>query len=270
MTLPTTQVSSKVTDEQGIFALPDDTPESYTERAIKLTECQGRDVPECLIQVYEINPSWVPVEYARDGLRLWEAGCMWYSDSLDVAPMIQLVPAFEKNQTYLKLYDKSEVLAHEYVHAARANLGSSIFEEIFAYHLSASRLRATLGPLFERPYESILLLSSFIPLLLLMVKDLFVDSYNSGFLSNFFIPAASLPIALAGFFGLRLALRVSQWKCCKKHLDVITGGKSLPLMVRLTDQEILLFCRSSPQEIRDWITTQSPNFRWELLSRYLK
>ena len=272
MTLPTTQASfSEIAyDIQGIFALPGDTLESYQERVSKLTGYKGQDVPECLMHVYDINPSWVPVEYSDDGLRLWEAACMWYSDCPDVPPMIQLVQAFEKKQTYLKMYHKNEVLAHEYVHAVRANLGSSAFEEIFAYYLSKSKFRAILGPLFERPYESVLLLSSFIPLLLLMFKDLFVDSYNSNFLSNFFIPALCLPIGLASFFLLRLILRWSQWLRCKKHLDVLTHGKSLPLMVRLTDQEILIFSRFTPQEIRQWVTNQLPSFRWQRLCRYIR
>lgn len=279
---PITQVSSSCLDwnRQGFLALPEDSYETYCDRISKLNvaffgELSARDNVK---KTYDIDPAWVPVEYSNDGLRLWEAGCTWYGESAEDAPTIQLVKSFEKSNTYLGMYHKDEVLSHEYVHAVRAGLGSSYFEEIFAYLLSYSYasgffskivrgVRVALGPVFERSFESSLLLFSFVPLMLLAISDLFVDSYNASFLSLCLIPAALFSGAIAAFFGARLAVRWWQWSSCKKLLDVLVGGNSLPLMVRLTDEEIILFSRLNLKQIQDWIDVQAVNFRWQLLNQ---
>lgn len=282
MMSPTTQVSSSCLawDAQGFLALPDDSYESYSKRVSKFQKagaCADSAACESLVKTYRIDPAWVPVEYSNKGLRLWEAGCTWYADEADICPTIQLASHFEHAATYLGIYRKDEVLSHEYVHAVRAGLGSSAFEEIFAYllsfSLSASRLskimrgfRVALGPLFERSFESVILVFSLIPVLLIAVKDFFVDSYNASLLSMLFIPTLLISAGIAAFFALRLCLRWWQWCRCKKRLGLLLGGSCLPLMVRLLDEEIILFSAMKPEEIREWILSQGTNFRWQLLA----
>ncbi len=283
MMLPTTQVSSSCLawDKQGFLALPDDSYDSYCERVSKLQRTAvntNTTACEFLVNSYEIDPNWVPVEYSNKDLRLWEAGCTWYTDEADVCPTIQLRAHFEHASTYLGMYQKDEVLSHEYVHAVRAGLGSSSFEEIFAYLLSFSfstsmlnraikGFRVALGPLFERPFESVIFVFSFIPLLLIAAKDFFVDSYNASLLAMFFMPALLLSVGIVAFFFVRLSLRWWQWLRCKKRLDLLLHRSSLPLMVRLVDEEIILFSAMRPDEIRQWIEMQGENFRWQLLAK---
>ena len=64
----------------------------------------------------------------------------------------------------------------------------------------------------------------------------------------------------ADFVGARLVQRWKRWYSCMKKL-------SLPLMVRLTDEEIELFSTLCPKEIALWIEKERENsFRWRLLS----
>ncbi len=236
---PTTQVSSNclLWNRQGIFALPEDTFETYQARACRLIGTKSAP----FIEIYDLQPSWVRVTYSNKGLRPWEAGCTWIGNTTE----IQLNSHFEHNASYLGIYDKDEVLHHEYVHASRAPLESIAFEEIFAYYLSKSKFRKLFGPIFERSWESALLLLSFLPLLF-------------GFHYLF-------PLVVLALFMLRLFYRIEQWRSCKKNLDPLTNGSSLPLMVRLLDDEIILFSRMSCSEIRHWTSLQSNNFRWKLL-----
>lgn len=279
--LPITQVSSSCFDwnRQGFLALPDDTYETYAKRVAKLQAASPCAPTEYPIQIYDINPSWVSVEYSNEDLRAWEAGCTWFGDSADIPPTIQLNSSFEHASTYLGIYNKDEVLSHEYVHAIRAPLGSSAFEEIFAYLLSytnakspfsklALGFRTALGPLFKETWESLLLVILFALLLLLTIADCVVDS---SLLSHCMVAMASLSFAAFAYLIIRLAVRWWQWWRCKRHLDSLMGASCLPLMVRLVDEEIILFSRQKPQAIQAWIASQNANFRWQLLSgAYLK
>lgn len=275
---PITQVNSSCLDwnRQGFLALPDDTYETYCQRVALLRATPSLEYP---IKIYDLYPSWIAVEYSNEGLRPWEAGCTWFGDSPDIAPTIQLNSSFEHASSYLGIYDKDEVLSHEYVHAIRAPLGSSAFEEIFAYLLSytnakspfsklALGFRAAFGPLFKETWESLLLVILFALLLVLIVADCIVDS---SLLSFCMVATASLSFAAFAYLAIRLSVRWWQWWRCKMHLDSLMGASSLPLMVRLIDEEILLFSRLKPQAIQAWIATQTTNFRWQLLTRaYLK
>lgn len=271
---PTTQVSSEHFEwnRQGFFALPEDTETSYRDRVNQLSGQAGdKDLPasrELLQRRYDINPSWVPVEYSNAQLYPWEAGCTWFSDSIEEAPNIQLRSSFAHSPVCLGIYQKDEVLAHEYVHAVRAPLGSSAFEEIFSYLVSfdfASGIfsyamrafRVFLGPVFERTLEPMLLLFS---LALLLATSVWADSF-------LFAPILLLGAIMLIFLG-RLIYRWRQWGRCFVHLRELTGVNTLALMVRLTDEEIVLFSRLPSSKIHEWIKQQQEhNFRWSLLAQ---
>ena len=57
-------------------------------------------------------------------------------------------------------------------------------------------------------------------------------------------------------------------RCLKKLRSVLKNEKTiLPLMLRLTDQEILLFARSSSSEIQSYIAKASKEqLRWKMLA----
>lgn len=262
---PTIQVNSKHLEwnRQGIFALPTDTQDSYAKRAAKFQQSGS----SCHILRYDIEPNWVEVEYSNKGLYPWEAGCSWYSDDANVRPLIQLREAFTSSSTYLCMYQKDEVLFHEYVHAVRAPLNASKFEEIFSYLVSLDyaesffgrmlkSIRVCLGPLFEKSYESLILVCVLIVSLLLAL-----------FQSDW-IPVSLM--ATSGILALlffRLMYRWWQWGRCYLKLKKLFLIQALPLMLRLTDEEIICFSKKTVEQIKGWISEQSKvNFRWALLS----
>lgn len=267
---PTIQVSSKHLEgnRQGIFALPHDTAESYAQKIDILLHPEKTldhaSARELVKARFDIDPVWVPVGYAKDGLYPWEAGCLWHSeDPMDV-PSIQLAPRFEHSFTYLGLYKRDEVLAHEYVHAVRASLCSSQFEELFAYlvSLDSSRsclryLRTFLGPIFEKPIES---------LLFVVLMALFTVVSILGIDELIFYAALLTVGAVAYLFG-RLFFRWRLWYLCRQHLRPLVGEQTLAFMLRLRDEEIVHFSAITSQKIAEWIALQAEgNFRWALLS----
>lgn len=285
MTSPATQVNTKFVEwnAQGLLALPEDSEESYSERVQRLIlqddEGLHKEAREVLKHTYDVDPTWVPVTYASKGLYPWEAGCTWYGQNVEDPPLIQLSSHFADSQTYLGIYQRDEVLAHEYVHAVRAPLGSSIFEEIFSYLVSldfsrgllsrSMRLfRALFGPIFETPKESLLFVLAFMLLLAVALSEAFSTTYTSSMVSPCLTCLFFFCMAVTAYFVARLILRWWQWWRCKVHLEPIFGKNTLSLMLRLSDEEILLFSRYSTKEISNWMgVQQESNFRWRLLNQ---
>lgn len=269
---PITQIRSTLLDwsAQGLFVAPDDSLERYVERAhllLKASGAQGTEAARAIVRAcYEADPLWVEVIFSDKDLALWEAGCTWCGVRCDEPPQIHLRSAFEKKKRFLWLYDRDEILAHEYVHAIRSPLDSTVFEEFFAYYTSiysgrgyVHYFRALLGPLFGHPREPLFLIASLGALnLLLLLQMWFFDD-------AFFWEAVSLIVAIPLLFVGRLALRWRSLYRCKKRLEAMVGGRALALMVRLTDEEILLFSKLSVAQIKAWIAEKmESSFRWEL------
>ncbi len=105
-----------------------------------------------LESLFGIRPDWPKVSYEGGGIRFWE-GAYILSEG-GIVQSIVVHPRFLKRGGFLG-YRASEVVAHELIHAVRAPLGESKFEEHLAYMTSRSALQRTLGPLFEKPSESL-------------------------------------------------------------------------------------------------------------------
>lgn len=270
---PITQTRSTLLDlnAQGLFIAPGETEERYIERAgrlVKVAPAEGTEVARAVVkECYEADPSWVEVVFSDKGLALWEGGCMWHADG--EPPQIQLRSAFQKKKRFLLLYDRDEILAHEYVHAMRSPLDSTTFEEFFAYYTSLyfghgwlRYLRAFLGPLFQGPREPLFLIVSLTGLNVLLAAQMcFLDD-------SFFGAVLGLIAAIPLFFMGRLAMRWRLLYRCKRRLEAVVGGHALALMVRLSDEEIMLFGRLTALQLKAWIAEKKERFfRWELYSK---
>lgn len=251
-------------NHRGIFPLPEDTEESYVKKAILLSSHhqEGMDrACDTLDALYGIRPDYVPVAYSSDSLALWEAACTWMEED---RAWIQMRASFEKKEHLFFLYSKNEVLSHECVHAVRYPLACSKFEEFFAYFVSqeSSRFRTLLGPLFETPQESRLLLFSLLLPFIPLLYTFFQQAEPPIWAELFLLP----PIATLSFFTSRLVRRWQIWRRCKKNIEICLPCKPLHLMIRLLDQEIELFARLSPQGILEWINEEKKSsFRWQML-----
>lgn len=245
---------------RGLFPGPGETEEQFLSRLEKLdhffayppeeldcflTDGDWKEARALTTDLFGFSIDWAVAYYSNKKLPFFQGAATWLIEEQGVQiPMIQLKTRLER-QTLYKIYQKKEILAHESVHAARMAFKAPQFEEIFAYMTASSFTRKWLGPLFQKSWESylfLILLVGSIGLQLVLGQDFF-----------FLLPW----VYFAFLFG-RLALTRSKLRRCLKKL------KSLPLMLRLTDQEILFFAKASEEQIRDYIAKQT-ELRWRLL-----
>jgi hypothetical protein len=244
----------QVSNREGIFPAPQDTYESYCQRVLRLRQNKTISSPPSLLQeLYDVNPQWVEVVHSNKQLHFWEAACNWLEGD---RTWIQVRKNFEKKEKLFGLYAKEEVLAHEYVHAVRALLGSEKYEEHFAYYVSrdfGNCFRATMGPCFSNPLDAKILLLSLFTFPCLLFAELFPTTIS------LIIPCCTL-----AFLGGRLFWRWRVWHRCRRRIG-------LALMIRLTDEELEHLSQLTPLQIQDWISeAQKTSFRWQQLSKWYR
>jgi hypothetical protein len=245
---PTIQASFNL-ERLGLFVLPGESEAEYQIRASSIAETKNG--PAVLLKDFGSFPTWIEIIYKDEGLSLWEAGCLWYSDDRLCPPLLQLRSLFLSKETLYSLYSKGEIIAHECVHAIRAPLGCERFEEYFAYCTAKSAFRMFIGPLFSNPREV-----SFVIFFCLILM-----------LCAFLNPMISI-IGTCTIFSLLFARLARNWYLffkCKERLSFFTN-MPLALMIRLTDEEIFYFAKYNHKECARWIEEQKEqNFRWQLL-----
>jgi hypothetical protein len=131
-----------------------------------------------------------------------------------------------KSGSYLGIYDRNEILAHEAVHAARSAFQERENEEFFAYLTSGAKWRRAIGPIVRRPWE---------------VWPLLITSALGGFFPAAF-GAASIWVG-CGF--VRLLRQHWVLKRASSHLlNCLRDEKKVrAVLVRLTDSEIRMFSK---------------------------
>jgi hypothetical protein len=183
-------------------------------------------------RLYDIAPTWVPLAFLNHGLRPWHGGCTWiFTLSAISTPtaLIQLRRAFKDSSTYLKLYRRHELIAHEAAHIGRMAFEEAKFEELIAYRSSHSRWQRWLGPLFQSSNEVVLLLLTMAAML------------TATWLQVPLLWTLALPATLAAFTGGRLLLRHYQWQRCYARLQTLLGANANAVIYRLTDSEVIAF-----------------------------
>jgi len=110
-----------------------------------------------LKELFDFQPNSLPAYYSNEKLAPWQGAACWIGE--DNVPLLQLRTGFKKG-SYLKLYSRGEILAHESAHAARAAFNEPHFEEFFAYATAERRWRRVLGPILQNTWEPWLLLGS--------------------------------------------------------------------------------------------------------------
>ncbi|MBI2743031.1 MAG: hypothetical protein HYX48_03860 [Chlamydiales bacterium] len=251
-------------NQRGILPAPSESEAEFLKRIENseeeeeintlLSQEEWRDAHQSTRTLFGFSADWVKAFYSRSRLPFWQGAVTWLGNP----PLIQLHPKF-KSGSYFGFYKRSEVLAHEAVHAVRTPLLSNRFEEHFAYLTSERSWRRWLGPLFRTSFEG----SLFLFTLLLAV----CASYAA-----IWIPAleriAILPWLLLAALLLRLRSDHRIFKKCEKNLRAILPKpeEALFVMVRLTDEEIVTFSKLAPSEILHSIEKQKKlSLRWKIL-----
>lgn len=274
---------------QGFIPGPTETEEAFCER---ITYCQdleknlknviGAELPfttqdfqskEILEQtlpltenLYGIQPQWVPLFFGNYQLSPWHGGCAWIFQLNDQTPttaFLQLRATFKHSSTFLKIYHRRELIAHELAHVGRMMYDEPQFEEFFAYASSPSRWRRWLGPIVQSSKESLY----FILLLGLVIMTDFALFSLGPKMTVIAWWIRLLPIAAIALGLGRLAYRHHILKRCLKTLeDLFAPLQAKHLLYRLRDHEIKQFSQFSAAKIEEFIKDSAQHeFRWKFL-----
>lgn len=245
-------------NKQGIFPFPGERQEDFLKKVSKIS-LSSKKVPTSfskLKNLFDIEPAWAQIQYTNKGLKFWEAALLEVGDS---SYQLKISKAFEKKSIYMGLYHKEEVLNHELCHLGRMYFNEPKYEEILAYQTS-SFFRKLIGPLFESPLESLVLM---LFLSCSFLGDLF-------FLSNSFVYAflKAIPLFYLSYLALRLTNRYLKFNRCKKKLKSIVKHPAYVLYViyRMSDQEIEFFSKKTTNQIKKYILNQR-ELRWEIIKK---
>lgn len=220
-------------------------------------------------ELFDVYPSWIPLFFSNYQLLPWHGGCAWIFQTDINSPKMaffQLRKAFAAHDTYLGLYHKDELVAHEIAHVGRMAFEEPKYEELIAYQSSQSSFRRWVGPLLQSAYEALVLLGL---VLLCVIVDLFtlVFAYPGAFTAALWWKL--LPLGYLSYLFVRLALRQKTFRRCKERLKEATGNThaAQAVLFRLTDKEVARFASLPPEQIRteaQTAATQSP--RWKVIA----
>lgn len=243
-------------NKMGFIPGPEENEEAFLARVAKAKENfkAGDWIPEphwdwvrtYLDQLYDVKPLYICAFYSNKSLAPWQGAAAWIEGK--ALSSIQLREGLRKG-SYLGIYGREEILAHEAVHAARSGFNEDRYEEFFAYMTSEKRWRRVLGPILQRPWEAW-------PFIMFVVMAMFWPSFYLG---------AALWLGI-GF--CRLIFRHTQLKSAAKNISsfVLDLRKVRAILFRLTDQEIHAFAKGL--NIKDYAKKQSC-LRWKVIQSYL-
>lgn len=230
-------------NKRGLIPGPEECEETFFARCVRSASNASS------AQLWDMKLDWVKILYQSKGLHFWEGGCTWIEGD---QTLIQLHPSFFKKRRHWG-YCQEEIISHELVHVIRGAFEEPIFEEILAYHTSPSPFRRYWGPLWRTTHET----TAFLIILFLCT------------IASFFEPlgwcAWGCSALLLGYFSVRL---IRNQRIFKRALQRIKGHvgieKSLPLMLHLTDQEIIHFSKIGHNEVVPYSLEMAQNqIRWQ-------
>lgn len=218
--------------------------------------------------LYDIAPAWIPVFFSNYKLSFWHGGCAWIFQENDNTPLgafFQLRQAFKNSPTYLKIYKRDDLVAHELSHVGRMMFEEPRFEEILAYRSESSRFRRYFGPIMQSSWESALFV---IFLFILVLLDLSLYEILSPSLYQSLMWLKLVPFGMIVYASARLWRRQRQFKRCFQNLKTILDDEknANAVIYRLTDQEIIDLSALSLKEMIIYVNEQkTKSLRWRLI-----
>jgi hypothetical protein len=282
--------SLKDMNKQGLIPGPGESESSYFDRVDyclqihkHLSEQTGLPLPtpthsdtstsleeayQLTQELYDISPKWVPIIYDNHKLSLWHGGCAWIFQSDEESPLsafLQLRKPLKNKENLFGFFNKREIIAHEMCHVGRMAFEEPLFEEVLAYRTSKSSFRRWIGPIVKNSIESGLFV---LILMMIFMLDAFFVFFGSeqAFYQAMWLKLIPLLLVFYGIF--RLTKYHRQLDRCLENLKKLSGSESTASAItyRLTDQEILLFGKSSPEEIRAYANKQKKSsLRWKII-----
>ena len=226
---------------------------------------------------FDMEPSWIPLFFSNYRLAPWHGGCAWIFQITDNAPLgalLQLQKTFRHNSSYLGIYHRDELIAHELAHVGRMAFNEPRFEEFLAYSTADSKFRRRFGPIVQSAKESMFFILVLLGTLAVDLSFLLTDYYNFFFTSLWI---KIIPLSLILFAILRLWKRQIQYNKCILNLTPLLKNEFKPnvppmhrsaqaVIYRLTDHEIVEFSNMTANEILNYVEEhRNSSLRWRLL-----
>ncbi len=240
-------------DQMGFIPGPNEDEASFLARIDQVKEKfhKGQWIPtahwdwvrEFLGGLFNVKPLYICAFYSNRSLTPWQGAASWIEGK--TLHSIQLRKGLKKG-SYLKIYKREEILAHEAVHAMRSGFDENRYEEFFAYMTSESKWRKILGPILQRPWEAW-------PFLICLSAAIFWPPIYWG-------------ATLWAFLGFT---RLIRRHCTLKkaaaviHDQVQDPRKTRAILFRLTDAEI-------EQLSRRETLSEDNSLRWRIIRSYFK
>jgi hypothetical protein len=219
---------------------------------------------------FDIEPDWIPVFFSNYRLAPWHGGCAWIfqiSQNTPIGALLQLQKTFLHKSSYLGIYHRDELIAHELAHVGRMAFNEPKFEELFAYSTASSNFRSMFGPIIQSAKESLLFVLVLIGTLAADLSTLLTPYYDYFPLVAWF---KVIPISLILFALLRLRGRHIQYTKCARNLTPLlkTDFKVQATLYRLNDKEIIEFSQMSTNEISKYIAKhRHDSLRWKIITQ---
>ncbi|HRD55484.1 MAG TPA: hypothetical protein PLC42_03715 [Parachlamydiaceae bacterium] len=265
----------------GLIPGPSESEANFFERAAYCLQIKSRfeealpagqfseEALKKVKKLFDISPGWTPFFFSSYQLMPWHGGAAWIfqeNEDLPTSAFFQLKPAFKTNSSYLKVYSRDELIAHEMAHVGRMMFDEPQFEELLAYRTSSSFFRRFFGPIVQSSKESLLFVAS---LFLAFVADFFFLAFDETlYFEAAFKAFPFILLALALFRLLKKQYIFSKAFNSLKNM-VQNEEKAEAILYRLQDKEIELFSRLSESEIKAYIKKNQENdLRFRLI--YLK
>ena len=213
--------------------------------------------------LFDIIPEWTPVIFSNHRLMPWHGGCAWIfqmSKEEPTAAFFQLRQAFLHASTYLGIYNRKELIAHETAHIGRMLFNEPKFEELIAYRTSKSWFRRFISPIIQSPWEANLFIFTLLTSLLVPFFMGFHPEFHFLWLAPIFLLAVGL---------IRTCLRQKQFSQCLQNLKKLTQNDDCAhaIIFRLQDHEIISFAKMPPERIMEYIHQwKSEELRWKVIA----
>ena len=237
-------------NSQGFIPGPSESEAAFLSRvtSLKAEFEKGGWIPRAhwdwvrvhLKEIFDFEPHFLPAFYSNKGLTPWQAAACWIEEGNRVS--VQLREGLRKG-FYLG-YSRSEILAHEAVHAARSAFDEPKSEEFFAFMASEKWWRRAFGPIVRRPWE----------------VWVFLVGVAAGLISPWGNLLAALWVGIG--FGRLIWLQRKMRRAAKHLAKTVSERRARAILMRLTDAEIELF--SKGENLVTYANVQTC-LRWQLI-----
>ena len=210
-------------------------------------------------EAYQFSVRWVPGFFPDREFGIFWGGCAVWEEE-NPTPVIVIRKNFAKRAKWF-IYDRAELISHEFCHAARMPLMDQELEEHFAYGVSRKWLRRAIGNCFQRDLDAILFVIPAVILALVQSAITFLQLENIPIL-----PFWGLALAWPLYLIIRNMVQTGHYKSAKRNLEKAGFSNARAILFRSVYEEICLFAKTKPEQLRNVLEEKAEQeFRWKVI-----